>query len=142
MHRIAQRLLRRPWFSVLLLTALLSRALIPTGFMPGPGGVMLCPGYAALPAMSAAAEPAMDMSGMDMGVPAQHSGGTHNSPDHAGMGVCPFAGLATLIAMVHAAPATSPSEPVSTATIFPPEKFLPRGTIVPTRLPRGPPSNA
>ncbi len=60
-HEIAQRWLARGWFAALLFAALFSRALIPVGFMPGPGGVVLCSGYA--PVSSLPDMPGMDMSG-------------------------------------------------------------------------------
>jgi hypothetical protein len=90
----------------LLLPGLLLRALIPIGFMPmaGPGfslRIVMCPGYAPLPA--AAAEPApmempmgmsMDMPMDAMDRPAPHPPGVVPSgkpaPAHQDPGSCPY----------------------------------------------------
>jgi len=80
--------------SALVLPGFCARALIPAGFMPAPGGLILCGGYAAAPVVAASSPghtmSAMDISGMVMGM--------------AGMDMAS------------------------------------RGTIVPTRLLRGPPA--
>src|SRR5579862_161149 len=108
MNQIAQYWRRRPWLSVLLLTALVSRALIPQGFMPGHGGLILCPGYAALPAMNSGptasdvsdvAISRIDMTGMDVNVRGHPAGGA----PHANTSTCPFAAVASVIALVHVA---------------------------------------
>lgn len=135
--------------AALLLVTFFARALIPAGFMPGPGGLMLCPYYG--PAASAVhADMGHDMSGMDMsamdmsgmdraGVAHPAHGG---SQGHEGSTLCPFAAAATavasgLTAMPSAVVAVTP------ATVRRPDlPFIPRGTIVPTRLPRGPPALA
>ena len=149
MNRIARKWLQRPWFAALLLITLVARGLMPTGFMPGPGGVMLCPGYA--PVLSAADNRAgmdemagMPMDGMDMAHMDSAGQGHHGrqSPLHEGMCACPYAGAAAGVGLVNAPFAMLASQLVSTALFFPPEKLIPRGTIVPTRLPRGPPQNA
>src|ERR1017187_8476660 len=125
MNYTAQRWMRQPWFSALLLITLLSRALVPIGYMPGIGSdraftVMLCPGYAPVPAQpqhndsadTSDAAPMADMSGMSAmaGMPdmagmsgmAQHNGhGQHDSPSNSS-----YAGAATGMALVHMAPAT------------------------------------
>lgn len=144
MNRIAQRVLRTPLFSALLLTALLFRALVPVGFMPGVGGdgqftVILCPDYGSVPgALAAGHDLHAHMPGM-----AHHS--NHAQHDHTGhdaQGSCPYAGASAGMAFVPAAPATAVLESLNAATFFPPQQYIPRGTIVPTRLPRGPPSLA
>ncbi len=149
-NRVAHRWLDKPWFAALLLTTFFCRALIPVGFMPGPGGLTLCSGYAEVPSIvggGAAANdmqdmPGMDMGDMDMSAHATHSGRGNHSPEHESMGVCPYAAAAAVLAITHTS-APSALLPVATTPIaFPPEKSLPRGTIVPTRLPRGPPTLA
>lgn len=131
----AQRWLGRPWFTALLFAALLARALIPVGFMPGPGGVVLCSGYAPVPAM-----PGMDMPGMDMsGMPDHAAGGPSQ---RRGMEVCPFSAVATVMAAGHAPTLSALALFVPSVIVLPPERSIPRGTIVPTSLPRGPPASA
>lgn len=117
--------------------------------MPGPGGLMLCDGYIAGPTMGSGPEAAhdmpkmgaagMDMAGMDMSQHTNHPNQGSRSPHHEGMGVCSFAAAATGLAFSHAWLPSARLQIVSTTIAFPPEKLLPRGTIVPTRLPRGPP---
>ena len=150
-NRIAHRWLKNPWFAALLLTSFFCRALIPIGFMPGPGGLILCSGYAAVPSNAegpiAAHDmpdmPGMDMGDMDMSAHPSPSGQGDHSPEHDSMGVCPYAAAAAFLAIMLASSAPSALLPVATPlTTFPPEIPLPRGTIVPTSLPRGPPSLA
>jgi len=146
---MAHRWLNRPWFAALLLITLVARGLMPTGFMPGPGGIMLCPGYA--PVLSAAADrPGMDdmagmpMDGMDMAHMDAAGHGRHGgqSPLHEGMCVCPYAGAASGIGLLHAPLANLAAQLTSTVIVFPPERIIPRAPTAPTRLPRGPPSLA
>lgn len=121
----------------MLFTALFARALVPVGFMPGPGGIVLCSGYAPVPDMSGMAMPGMDMPGMDMsGNSDQGAGGP--SQRH-GMEFCPYAAVASVMAAGHAAPPAVSTPLIPSVILFPPEQSLPRGTIVPTALPRGPP---
>jgi len=141
-NRVARRWLEKPWFAALLLTAFFCRALIPVGFMPGPGGLVLCNGYTAVPMMGGVAEAAHDMPGMDMSAHAKHPGQGGHSPGHESMGVCPYAAAASVLAITHAPAPVALLQIVSTTIVFPPEKSLSRGTIVPTSLPRGPPSVA
>ena len=144
---MAQHWLNRPWFTALLFAALLSRALIPLGFMPGPGGIVLCSGYAPVPTMpyGSAADhgmPGMDMPGMDMSGNADHADAKAPSQRHEGVEICLFSAVARMMAVGHAPPlAAFPLFDFST-TVFPPEKSIPRGRIVPTSLPRGPPATA
>jgi hypothetical protein len=133
-HSSAQRWLARGWFTALLFTALFARALVPVGFMPGAGGIVLCSGYAPVPDMSRMAMPGMDMSGntdQGAGGPAQPHG----------MEFCPYTAVAAVMAAGHAAPLTVSTPLVPSAILFPPEQSIARGTIVPTALPRGPPSS-
>ena len=153
--RVAIRYARNPWLAALLVITFFARALIPTGFMPGAGGLILCSGYAPLGTgsstdhgpsdMSAMNMSGMDMSSMDMSGMAMpgHSGNpSHggNAPDHESMGICPFAAVASTMAAPHAICVASLAHLILTSIEFPPQKFIPRGTIVPTRLPRGPPA--
>ena len=102
--KAAQHWLNRPWFAALLFAALLSRALIPLGFMPGPGGIVLCSGYAPVPTMpygSAATHnmpgmdmPGMDMPGMDMSGNADHADAKAPSQRHEGVEICLFSAVA------------------------------------------------
>ena len=136
--------------AVLIGTLLLGRALVPFGYMPGAGGLVLCPAYG--PAQAAGGHamahsmamdmPGHDMSAMDMG-PAAAKGGAHAG--HEGMaheGSCAYATSASgsALSTVHSLPAVAyvPSTPNDVPS--PAERLIPRGTIVPTRLPRGPPA--
>ena len=139
MNRTAQRWMHKPWFAALLLAALACRALIPVGYMPGVGtggrfSVVLCPDYAQVMAHG--------MAGMgDMpGMPGMADHGGH--AQHQAQGSCPYGGATTGMALVQAGSTVLLAHAAYPAVIFPPEQFIPRGTIVPTRLPRGPPSNA
>jgi hypothetical protein len=142
--RVAVIRARNPWLAALLLVTFFARALIPAGFMPGPGGLILCHGFT--PASHTASQ-AMDhdMSSMDMSGMAHHGG--HPSHDgggqnHESSSLCPFAAAATTMATGHSAVFTL-SAAVETGSIqLPDPPFVPRGTIVPTRLPRGPPAFA
>jgi hypothetical protein len=116
----------------LLFAALFSRTLIPVGFMPGAGGIVLCSGYGPVAAM-----PGVDMPGMDMSGTADHGAG--GPSQRHGTELCPFAAGASMMAAGHAPPPTAFTPFAATVIVFPPEKPTPRGTIVPTSLPRGPP---
>ena len=142
-NQVAIRWVRKPWLAALLLVTFFARALVPTGFMPGPGGLIICTGYAPASVsheMSGMDMAGMDMSGMDMGSHAGHSGHDGGPPSHDSMGMCPFAAAAAAMASPQAANAVVLAHFVSTAVEIPEQPFVPRGTIVPTRLPRGPPS--
>jgi hypothetical protein len=109
--------------------------------MPGPGGLILCPGYAPTTSGSGAesmAEDAMsgmDMSDHDMGM--DHGGKT---PAHESMGICPFAAAGTTFAFFHT-PVLAAYTPVFSLQVkFAPQPFIPRAAITPNRLPRGPPA--
>jgi len=136
-----------PWLAVLLLVALVTRALVPVGYMPAPGGgAMLCPAYAPVIAQSSGSRPTqdsfsadmpgMDMRGMDM---SGHSGHGGVPSGHDGTAMCPFATAAASVAITHAPLLLA----AYTTESFSPETYLeqpvPRTRNPPTRLPRGPP---
>ena len=147
-NRTAIRWARNPVLAALLLVAFCSRALIPSGFMPGPGGLTICDGYisAATQGMSAAAigmaqMDTSDMSGMDMSSATEHPSTGSGAPSHEGTSLCPFAAAATTLApMAQGAALVVIAHTITPRIYFPPERFVPHGTIVPTRLPRGPPA--
>jgi hypothetical protein len=116
----------------LLFAALFSRALIPVGFMPGAGGIVLCSGYASVPAM--------DMPGMDMSAKTDQANASAPSHRHEGVQICLFSAVTRLMTAGHPSALAAFPLVVSGTTVFPPEKSIPRGTIVPTSLPRGPPA--
>jgi len=168
---ICRRNALRPFVIAVLLVTWTCRALVPLGFMPGPGGLMLCPsygpvagahGFAPNPSGSRSVSPVpgthssgntvsgadmpgmdmpgMDMSGMDRGRPAQghgHGGG-HSGHDRAG--TCPFAALASQMAMQRGLdwPLLPPTAATHPSVRF--EEFVPTGRLVPSPLPRGPPA--
>jgi hypothetical protein len=136
---VAQRWLGRRWFAALLFTALFSRALIPVGFMPAAGGIILCSGYASV-GTSGMDMPGMQMPGMDMSGNADHGGGS--PPPRHGTELCPFSAVASVMAAGHAPTPTALTLVDPTVIVFPPEQSIPRGTLVPTSLPRGPPRSA
>jgi len=143
---------QNPPLAALLLVAFFSRALIPAGFMPGPGGLVICPGYMPAPGaatpqsmshdMPAMQMAGMDMSGMDMAHQAGHPPKDGGSPDHEGSSLCPFAAAAMTMVSGHFATLVSVSHVVTPRIDLPSQPVVPRGTIVPTSLPRGPPSLA
>jgi hypothetical protein len=150
---MAIRWARNPLLAALLLVAFGSRALVPAGFMPGPGGLMLCPGHTPVAASSDSHPMQHDMSGMDMAgmdmtaVPTAHhtghGGDSGSDGSHEGMTLCPFAAAAGALASVPTAHASVIHvEVVSTTVDIPPQPAFVRSTIVPTRLPRGPPAAA
>ncbi len=154
MIRFTRQWMARRWPTALLVAALACRALVPAGYMPGMGGLMLCPGYAPAPAVHAVAHAdlgGMDMPGMDMtamagmSMAAMHAGQAPGHADghggeHSLSGQCVFAAAAGMAAVAPAGLSPLPPELVPTTTAFPPERILPRGRIVPTRLARGPPA--
>ncbi len=142
---------RSPWVASLLLIAFFARAMIPDGFMPGAGGFVICNGYMPEPSEGdAATSPAsiagmdmagMDMSGMDMSSHSNHPTGSGKAPGHGNPGLCPFAAVASAMLVQHQPPLVAALlQPVRTLVDPPPRSFIPRGTIVPTSLPRGPPT--
>jgi hypothetical protein len=142
-----------PWFAVLLLAALIARALVPLGYMPGPGGVMLCPAYAPLAAHipnsgearheSDMDSPGMDLPGMDMSMGSmdmsEHSGHGRSPSPHDGVAVCPFGAAASNVAITHTPLVLAVSAGASITPQPHTEQSAPRSTIPITRLPRGPP---
>ena len=152
---MALRFAQNPALAALLLVGFLSRALIPVGFMPGPGGLVICDGFIHAPGakatdtrqhdMSAMEMADMDMAGMDMpGMDPHHTGPSKGggSPEHEHSSICPFAAAATTMASSHAAVSIVVVPAVVRQVDIPSLPFVPRDTIVPTRLPRGPPSLA
>lgn len=110
----------RPWLAAWLVAALLARALVPVGFMPGAGGIVLCPGYAAA-------------------APADHAGpgdGHAQVDDHA----CRYAAAVVPMGTPQPAPAVAYAPVVSFEAQPPAERPVVHATIAPTRLPRGPPA--
>jgi hypothetical protein len=140
MNRIAQRWMQRPWFAALLLIALLFRALVPIGYMLGADAdhhfaVVLCPAYDS--------HPHADMPGMEhMPGMLHHLDPVQHDARHNVDSSCPFAVAIAGMALVQLAPVTLSAERLHSVSFFPPDQFIPRGTIVPTRLPRGPPGYA
>jgi hypothetical protein len=138
--RLPARWPRNRWLVSWLVAAFLSHALIATGFMPGPGGLMLCPGVAGIgtAGIPATDMSAMDMPGMDMSHMDMSQGGGDRTSSHA-HGACPFA--------IAAAGYAPPPQPASTQLAVVPhsgpvrfeQSSIPRKAIVPTSLPRGPP---
>ena len=136
--------------AALLLVAFFARALVPVGFMPGPGGLILCHGYAPASGavnqsmihdMSSMDVSGTDMAGMNMAGMAHHGGRSSHSggrPDHEGA-VCPFAAAATAMASGHTAVLAVSVAVEAGSMQLPDQPVVPPGTIVPTRLPRGPP---
>jgi len=154
---MAHRWLKNPWFAALLLTAFFSRALIPAGFMPGPGGLVICSGYTSVRVGIAAQDishemsamemagmdtSGMDMSGMGLAHPAGHPSKDGGGPDHEGSSLCPFAAATTSMASTYTPVLVAVVHTVVPRIDLPSQPFVPRGTIVPTRLPRGPPTVA
>lgn len=141
---MAIKVARNPILAALLLSAFVARALVPAGFMPGAGGLVLCDGYAAS-AANAMQAMGHDMSAMDMagaGHGANHATHGGGSADHAGSSLCSFAAAATTMASGHTAILAVFVSADAGQVQLPDLPFIPRGTIVPTRLPRGPPSLA
>lgn len=141
-NTLALKWARNPLLAVLLLVAFCARALVPAGFMPGAGGLVFCQGLSA--SQDARAVPmSHDMSTMDMSGPthADSLPDHHDRPtgDHEGSSVCPFAAAITSMASGHAPAPDIAIAAESGSASLPDLAFVPRGTIVPTRLPRGPP---
>lgn len=135
---MARGWLDRRWFTALLFTAVLCRALIPMGFMPAAGGLILCSGYAPIPAMAHGSQAEGRMPGMDMSGKADLAGAGSPSQRHDGTEVCPFSAFASAMAASDAQPVAAFTLLVSNFIVFPPAKAIPRGTIVPTSLPPRP----
>jgi len=141
-NRVALRWARNPWLATLLLVALATRLLVPMGYMPGQGGLMLCPGYAPLASTHGAQR--HDMPGMDTsidmsdGAMPMTQGG--KAPSHDGMVLCLFAAAAAALASFHAPTVTAfaPAVPVEIPLLA--QAFIPATQVAPTRLPRGPPA--
>lgn len=122
---------------LLVMLALLARAMVPAGFMPGNGGLVLCQGYAPLPVKVASdsAHAASSTAGEERSTENQDK-----SHDSGRSHFCPF--LAATVALA------SPSAPMSLAHVDIP-RFEITASLSPERLrslrartllPRGPPS--
>ena len=125
------------------------------GFLPGPGGLVLCGAYGPTADVAAAHAtphdmshmdmPGMDMSHMDMAdVPAAHPH-EHPADDDASRErsvSCPFALAAGPLAGGPVATWAIFASNVAPAVELPLLRFVPRSRVVPTLLPRGPPSLA
>jgi hypothetical protein len=134
---VALRLARNPWLAGLLLVMFVTRALIPIGYMPGPDGLMLCPGYAPAVLASAANHHAMsDMDKSDAAKPMDHGG---KAPAHD-MEMCPFAATVTAFALLHAPATTAFALVVQGEIKLGAQLFIRPARVPPTRLPRGPPA--
>lgn len=89
--------------------------------------------------MSAGDMSAMSMADMDMAPEAWHAKGS-GSPQHENSGICSFAAAATSMALGRAALAMAIVPALLQRFDLPQLPFVPHDTILPTRLPRGPPS--
>jgi len=112
--------------------------------MPVNGHLDICWGYAPPSAalvrqLTQQISEADSLAGFSFGDTTNRGG---HGPDHDGMGVCPFAAAATAMAPHRADAAMVLVRSVSLPVEIPSQTFIPRSTIVPTRLPRGPPSLA
>ena len=119
--------------------------------MPGSGGLVICDGFIHAPgskaahtlehdmsAMEMADMASMDMPGMDAHHPGHSKGG--GSPEHEHAGICPFAAAATAMGFSRIAVSIAVVPAIARQIDLPFLPSVPRDTIVPTRLPRGPPS--
>jgi len=121
--------MRNPLLAALLLTAFCSHALIPSGFMPGRGGLVICHGHVS-------SSPDLPGHGDTT------SGGGGTDPRHPNANLCPFAAAATTMAAAQSAISLVVSAVQVSGADPAPRSFIPCGTLVPTRLPRGPPAIA
>lgn len=131
-------LTRRPLLTALLLVAFGMRALVPAGFMPGPGGLVICPaGMAA--AMPDSHGMSHHMAGMHEAQHAGHAEDSRPSTTHSASEFCAFAAAAAVMAGGYTCFTVAIVEHIDQRLDPSYQPFVPRGTIVPTRLPRGPP---
>ena len=126
---------RVPGLAALLLAVLTVRALMPAGFMVGAEGIELCPDQGPMPSHHHDMHHRMHAA----------NGGDghlhHNGPaGSSGPGGCPFAGAAAaaLVSQFGAVSVLASSVDLVVPALS--ERPVPRETIVPTRLPRGPPA--
>ena len=130
--------LRRRWRELLLLSAFVLRALVPVGFMPSAGGLILCSGYG-IAGHDAAyrafiRNPFPDLPGRP------RSPGSGRTPTDSG--VCPFAAAASAMARNLSAGFPIRRLPVQGTVVPPLQPVIPRDITVLSRLPRGPPALA
>ena len=124
---------RNPHFIALLLVALLCRALIPTGFMPGSRGVTLCPAYGA----RSASVSMLDM--LDPTAVVSHAEHGRHTGNHDGAAFCPYGAAAGTIGLPSAPSALLTLHYQPGQIIFPPDQSRLLVVVAPSPLPRGPP---
>jgi hypothetical protein len=136
------KLSQNPLLSVLLLAVFAARALVPIGFMPSAGGLVFCQGVTSAHAGLSAS--LVDHSSASLAPilaptdnPLPHHGG--DATDHEKSSVCPFAAAVTSLASGHLAGPVLAVTGDAKSPPVPQRPFVPLGTVVPTRLPRGPP---
>lgn len=118
--------MRNPLLAALLLAAFCSHALVPSGFMPGRGGLVICHGHVpSSPGMPGYGDSTPGPGGAD--------------PHHPSVSLCPFAAAATPVAAAQSGVSLVVGTVLVSDVELPLRSFIPRGTLVPTRLPRGPP---
>ena len=140
LHRVAQFWKHQPWLLALLLCALVTRLLIPVGFMPARGGLVICQGFApavqlAHQAASAEARSALDALLGDSG------GDSGSSGDSSAAKICSFALLGSAAAVHKPFVAAFRVDFSPTRVALAPAPALPRKTVASNRLPRGPPTS-
>lgn len=132
-HATALRWATNRLLAALLLTAVLARALIPQGFMPGPGGMQMCHGYV----------PAVPTVGTHVGQGSPLDGPQGPSAPHGkDTTPCPFAAAATAALPGDSTILVAVAQTPITTLALPVERSVPNGRFEPTRLPRGPPPAA
>ena len=141
----AVRWARNPLLAALVLLAFCARALVAPGFMPAPGGLILCHGYTLAPSAGVADAAGHDMAAMadmEMSHPGPQSSQNTGTRDHTTSTFCPFATAATAMASAHTLilPTTVRTAPEDTRQ--PSQSLRRRTTIALAGLPRGPPATA
>jgi len=129
---------RRRWRELLLLSAFVLHALVPVGFMPSEGGLILCSGHGIAGHGAAYRALVHDLLPGLAGGP--RSRGSGRTPTDSG--VCPFAAAASAMATNPSAGFPMRRLPVQGTVVSPLQPVIPRDITVPTRLPRGPPALA
>ncbi len=132
-HATALRWATNRLLAGLLLTAVLARALIPQGFMPGPGGMQMCHGYVPpAPAVGTLVGQGSPVDG------AQDPAAPHPKDTTP----CPFAAAATAALPGESTVLVEVTQTSIITLALPVERSDPSGRFEPTRLPRGPPPAA
>ena len=149
-HQKAIHWARHPLLAATLLAAFFAHALIPTGFMPGPRGIVICHGYVPASGVVAAVELAAariaiadagQQSALDLTATGDDST-SGGSPHHDAGTLCPFAAAAPAIGNGAVAGYVLAVTFISAPIPLPRQPFIAGSAIVPTRLPRGPPAFA